>query len=544
MHEQARLFTLAQFGVRSEEDYLPQVHSSAKATYWYEGVCPSTGERLTLPRTPLAEAVARGLLNRLAEADSDRGKMYGILLVDTPVGCRVLKASSGRFKPSFDSGWVPNIPEPAQLTLSELQVISELDAIKKKLIVLLQLSVRKDYELQAQAFSERLTSLAEKHRRRKADRQQKRQLLLGDALADLDDESRRDGIERKLLKRERDRTLGPLKQAIDDADAQIQVLKRRRRRLSQQLQAQMHASYTLTNFAGEQLTLSDVILNQGIPTGTGECCAPKLLHYAAIHGFEPLAMAEFWWGEPSASGGRVPGAFYGACAERCQPIMGFLLSGLPAAKIDAVNHKVKILYEDDWLIAVDKPAGLLSTPGRSVLNPNSAASQVQAMLCAPAYGIHRLDQETSGVLLFARSPQIHQQLSDQFRQRQVSKCYEALVTAAVTQDYGAIDLPIGRYPDCRPKRRVDYERGKPSHTKFKVIERREGTTRLELTPTTGRTHQLRVHLSAAEGLRAPILGDRVYGGKSSQRLHLHARALTVWHPKLEKALRIVAETPF
>ncbi|MGF1512838.1 MAG: RluA family pseudouridine synthase [Elainellaceae cyanobacterium] len=549
---QHRLLSLARFGVCDRADD----ESGSRVTYQYKGTCPRTGAALSLPRTVLAEAVAQGLSHQLAEEDAIRSKMYGILLVDTPAGCRVLKAFSGRPHGRFDPSWVPAVPQNDQLVLSELQAIAELEAIRQKLWALAQLPDREEHRLRAQDFAGRLARLAERHRQQKERRRQRRQQMeqqlagpfsgdrsdLANALTDLDDESRRDGIERRQLKRERDRLLKPLKQTIESADAEAQALKHRRRWLSRQLQAQMHAAHTLTNFAGERLALSDIVSGQRIPTGTGDCCAPKLLHYAAAHGLKPMAMAEFWWGDPSADGSRISRTFYGACAERCQPIMGFLLSGMPAAEPAAPQHQIHVLYEDRWLVAVHKPAGLLSTPGRAVLNPNNAASQVRDAVAAPVYGVHRLDQGTSGVLLFARSPQMHRQISDQFRQRRVEKRYEALVTAPVMADQGSIHLPIGRYQDHRPKRRVD-RAGKPSHTQFAVLQRGD-VTRLDLTPTTGRTHQLRVHLAAPEGLGAPILGDRLYGGAPSSRLHLHARELTVWHPELNKTLCVTAETPF
>lgn len=538
--ERDRSLALAQFGVQSSGCLLVE---ESCATYWYEGRCPRTGSRLRLPRTALAERVARGLSAQLSGSDLPQGKMYGVLLVESPEGCRVLKAFSGQ---SFEgkSDWVPAIPNSEQLLLSEFQAIAALEAIKQELAVLAQLPARQAYDVQAQIFSARLSALAERHRQRKESRRQRRQEVQDQRLLEaLDEESRRDGIERRHLKRARDRILAPLKQAIAEADAQVQALKRRRKQLSRQLQTQMHAAYTLTNFAGERLALSDVVPHQAMPTGTGKCCAPKLLHYAATHGLTPLAMAEFWWGD-SADGSRVSGAFYGACPERCQPIMGFLLSGLPPVEPTPAERQVRILYEDQWLIAIAKPAGLLSTPGRSVLHPDSAVSQVQAAVSGGVYSVHRLDQATSGILLFARSPQTHRQISEQFRQRRVDKRYEALVTAAVEPDQGSIQLPIGRYRDYRPKRRVDWDGGKPSHTQFTVLERRSDYKRLELFPLTGRTHQLRVHLASPEGLGAPILGDRLYGGEPSDRLHLHARELKFWHPERNQRMHLVAETPF
>lgn len=192
--------------------------------------------------------------------------------------------------------------------------------------------------------------------------------MLEVALEPLNEQSCRDGIERRQLKRQRDATLQPLRHLINQADDRSHELKQRRKGLSRQLQAQMHANYWLTNLAGESLPLQQLMPFGSMPTGTGDCCAPKLLHYAATIGLKPLSMAEFWWGSPSTNGDKIQGEFYGACAERCQPLMGFLLSGLPRrspiAKIGSIERSLPILWEDECLIAVNKPSGLLSVPGR------------------------------------------------------------------------------------------------------------------------------------------------------------------------------------
>jgi tRNA pseudouridine32 synthase/23S rRNA pseudouridine746 synthase len=179
-----------------------------------------------------------------------------------------------------------------------------------------------------------LQVLSDRHRNCKQQRDEKRQLVcqtlaaetLEIALEQLNQESRLEGIERRQLKRQRDETLQPLKQLIEAADGRMRALKQRRKELSRELQVQMHAAYTLVNFLGKSRSISSLMPTNSIPTGTGDCCAPKLLHCAAVHNLKPLAMAEFWWGPPS--GDKIQGEFYGACGDRCQPLMGFLLSGL------------------------------------------------------------------------------------------------------------------------------------------------------------------------------------------------------------------------
>ncbi|HEY9666694.1 MAG TPA: RluA family pseudouridine synthase, partial [Coleofasciculaceae cyanobacterium] len=319
-------------------------------SYCYEGHCPQSGELLRLPRTPVAEAIAYGLMQYLANHNcyADEGKMYGILLVELPDGeQRVLKAFSGLLKGhSIIKGWVPPIPGRDQVALEEARTLAELEAIKQELITLKQRSPTEQYARLSREFEQQLQAMSDRHRTCKHQRHEKRQLLcetltgeaLTLALEQLDEESRRQGIERRQLKRQHNDVLQPLKQQIEAADARIRELKHQRKALSSQLQAQMHAAYSLTNFSGQSLSLQELMSGGSMPTGTGDCCAPKLLHYAATQGLKPLAMAEFWWGPSLADGDKVQGEFYGACAERCQPLMGFLLSGLSEKQREGVRE--------------------------------------------------------------------------------------------------------------------------------------------------------------------------------------------------------------
>ena len=492
------------------------------------------------------------------EVYSREGKMYGVLLVETPSGQQqILKAFSGLLNGnSMVEGWVPPIPGRDRVALEEASTLSILETIKQELLALQQIP-RQQYELLSQEFETCLQQLALSHNQRKHERQHQRQILLESlngealevALEQLNEQSRRDGIERKQLKRQKDTVLQPLKHRIEQADARIHELKQQRKGLSQQLQAQMHANYWLTNFAGESLPLQQLMPEGLIPTGTGNCCTPKLLHYAATHGFKPLAMAEFWWGQPSINGDKVQGEFYGACAERCQPLMGFLLSGLPQKSAIAVgcSDELPIIWEDEWLIAVNKPAKLLSVPGRYSDRQDSVLSRLRYLLPdgMALIAVHRLDQETSGILLLARDQQTHRHLSQQFQQRRVRKVYEAVLAGDVTMENGVIELPLWGDPCDRPYQKVDWQRGKSSITRFQVIAKFEGSTRIEFLPLTGRTHQLRVHAADPRGLGVTILGDRLYGCRASvERLHLHARELCFEHPHSKQTISLQAETPF
>lgn len=540
--------------------------SDLPPSYWYEGCCPQSGALLRLPRTALAEAIAAGLMRYLAanERYSCEGKMFGILLVETPAGeRRVLKAFSGLLsgKPIVE-GWVPPIPGRDRVAWEETLTLAILDSIKQELIVLQSLRERQDYEALSQDFARQLQALSVSHHQRKRERQQQRQAFLktlsGDdlaiALEQLDEQSRRDGIERRQLKRKRDEVLQPLKQSLERADRRIRALKQRRKELSRQLQAQMHAAYSLTNFSGQSRSLQQLMPGGSLPTGTGDCCAPKLLHYAAVQGLKPLAMAEFWWSSSSGDRDKVRGEFYGACAERCQPLMGFLLSGLSGREAIAEilpyhsgDLTLPIVYEDEWLIAVNKPAGLLSVPGRYRDRQDSVLSRLRHLLPdgTRLMSVHRLDLETSGILLLARNEDTYRQLSQQFQQRQAYKVYEAILAGSVKTDRGAIELPLWGDPCDRPYQKVDWQYGKPSVTRFQVIAREGEYTRVEFMPVTGRTHQLRVHAADSRGLGVSILGDNLYGCRANAtRLHLHARELRFEHPQLEKTVDLQTKTPF
>ncbi|WP_017654197.1 RluA family pseudouridine synthase [Fortiea contorta] len=536
-------------------DFLPHHPNfpDSPPSYNYQGRCSQTAELLRLPRTPLVEAIACGLMLQLSEnpLHGYEGKMYGVLLVQLANGeQRVLKAFSGLLHgDSVVEGWVSPIPGREEVAVAEAQILAQLTAIKQQLIELQHLPQRQEYTTLSHEFEQKLQGINQHHRDCKHQRQEQRQLLyatlngeaLRIALDQLDATSRLQKIERRQFKRQRDLMLQPLQELITITDERTRELKQQRQALSRQLQAQMHATYSLMNFLGKSASLLQLLPAGSIPTGTGDCCAPKLLHYAATHDLKPLAMAEFWWGPASANQEKIQGEFYPACVERCQPLMGFLLSGLNK------NLETEILYADEWLIAVNKPAGLLSVPGRYSDRQDSVLSRLR---CSLPDGknlatVHRLDQETSGILLLARDRQTHRHLSQQFQQRLIHKVYDAILFGIVTLDQGKIELPLWGNPQNRPYQQVHWQHGKPSLTHFRVIARWENYTRVEFIPFTGRTHQLRVHAADPQGLGKTILGDRLYGCSAvTSRLHLHARELHFEHPQSRQTICLQVKTPF
>jgi tRNA pseudouridine32 synthase/23S rRNA pseudouridine746 synthase len=198
------------------------------------------------------------------------------------------------------------------------------------------------------------------------------------------------------------------------------------------------------------------------------------------------------------------------------------------------------LHEDEALLAFDKPAGLLAVPGRGPAKQDCLATRVLARW-PDALVVHRLDQATSGLMLFARGADMQRRLSADFAARRIHKQYVALVAGHLDADSGRIDLPLAADWPNRPRQQVDAAHGKASLTSWQVLQRAAGHTRLALQPLTGRSHQLRVHLAA---IGHPILGDALYGGAAAPRLMLHATALQLEHPSHGSRLHLHCAPPF
>ncbi|WP_295615634.1 RluA family pseudouridine synthase [Chamaesiphon sp. GL140_3_metabinner_50] len=532
-------------------------------TYWYAGYAHPSGELLKLPRTRAVEQIAQHLMAELTRDPcfNCEGKMYGVLLVKTDRDeYRFIKAFSGLLNgEAVVTGWVPPIPGRDRVAISEADTLADLARMKQELIELDRTSVRAEYGKLAAEFADKLERLSIEHRQRKEWRQQERircestltepELII--AIDKLATQSRQDGRERRNLKQERDAVLQPLQEILDRNDERIRELKQQRKTRSRQLQAQMHDAYRLMNFLGTSSSLRS-LMPAGMPTGTGDCCAPKLLHYAASQGLRPIAMAEFWWGDwetggrgDGGTGGRgeekIQREFYGACVDRCQPLMGFMLAGLCS---QSNRLDLEIVYEDEYIIAIDKPAGLLSVPGRTIDLQDSVLTRLRN-LHPKIYAVHRLDRDTSGLLLLTWDLETYRHLSRQFLDRSTHKVYEAILGGKIAPKCGSIELPLWGDPLDRPRQKVDFDLGKPSLTQFQVLAQIDDYARIEFTPVTGRTHQLRVHAADSRGLGVAILGDRLYGCQADvKRLHLHARSLSFIHPHTSVRVLLQTQCPF
>ena len=324
--------------------------------------------------------------------------------------------------------------------------------------------------------------------------------------------------------------------------------------LSLSLQLWLFQQYRLLNGRGETKDLVEIWQDYHSaprirsrfplpPGGTGDCCAPKLLQYAYLHHLTPVCMAEFWWGESPKSLIRHHGQFYPACRGKCKPVLTWMLQGLDVDPhtdaADAVYPEPAIIYEDEAMAVLSKPAGMLSVPGKT--DDDSVAAWAQrrwpgAML------VHRLDMLTSGILLAAKTMEAYQQLQQQFTDRTVKKKYLAIVEGSPAKEHGIIDLPLASDPMNRPLQVVDLENGKRAITEYRVLQAGQHSL-LALWPHTGRTHQLRMHCAHPEGLGCPIVGDELYGRKAD-RLYLQAQAISFVHPTTGKRMHFELPYPF
>ncbi len=362
-------------------------------------------------------------------------------------------------------------------------------------------------------------------------------------------QSRFEKAELKRIRQRHDEALAEISDEMADYQRRIDLLKACRKTMSEALQERIFRLFVVTNAHGEQRDLVEVFKPLGTlpPAGAGECCAPRLLNYAFNHSLRPVCMAEFWWGASPVGEVRHHGHFYPACRSKCKPILDFMLQGLDVEDnmlgqpMD--DTSLDVVYDDQWLTVLNKPSGMLTVPGK--LLEDSLLTRYQDAH-PEAHGpmvVHRLDQETSGLVIFAKDKATHKALQQQFENHTIKKCYIALLEGIVPQDEGVIDLPLRPDVDDRPRQRVDAEWGKPAVTRYHVLERNDGVTRVALEPLTGRTHQLRVHASHPMGLNCPIVGDRLYG-KAGRRLMLHAQTITFVHPATNKTMTLDSPADF
>lgn len=327
------------------------------------------------------------------------------------------------------------------------------------------------------------------------------------------------------------------------------------KQMSQELQTWLFHQYQLLNARGETKDLVDVWQDYHCserirrkfplpPGGTGDCCAPKLLQYAYKEGLKPICMAEFWWGESPKNLIRHHEQFYPACRGKCKPVLTWMMQGLdvdPSPEETNTSHLgAEIVYEDEAVVVVNKPSGMLSMPGRQ--ETYSVATWAEERWPGSMVA-HRLDMSTSGIILVAKTEEAYHALQEQFTERVIKKKYFAIVEGIPKNEHGIVNLPLSSDPMNRPCQIVDHEHGKQAITEYRILATRQDYTLLALWPHTGRTHQLRMHCAHHEGLGCPILGDELYGRKA-ERLYLQAQAITFVHPVTNKRMHFELPYPF
>lgn len=358
--------------------------------------------------------------------------------------------------------------------------------------------------------------------------------------------------EYKRLERSWKDKIASLQVEAGNWEKQIQELKAERKVRSAALQQQLFEQFRMLNYRGEVKTLRDIFeqtVHKTPPAGAGECAAPKLLQQAYLHHWKPIAMAEFWWGNSPKNEVRHHGYYYPACKGKCEPILWHMLQGLEVEanpmqqEAERGNEKLNIVYEDQWLLIINKPAGMLSVPGKErQTSIYDLARKAYPEADGPMI-VHRLDMATSGLLIIAKDKKTHQHLQAQFKNRSIRKKYIALLDGIVPEDEGTIELSLCPNPLDRPRQMVDTQYGKPAITYYQVLERTDKYTRIALYPHTGRTHQLRVHAAHPSGLHCPIIGDELYG-KKDKRLYLHAESIEFTHPVNGQSMCITEKADF
>lgn len=387
--------------------------------------------------------------------------------------------------------------------------------------------------------------------------------LTNEELSELIRESQYQKAEYKRLERKWKERLSEIESEIDDFEKKVESLKTERKERSAALQRKLFEQFGMLNTKGEVkdlCTIFEQTVQKTPPAGAGECALPKLLQYAYLHQMRPLAMAEFWWGDSPKNEVRRHGYYYPSCKGKCEPILQHMLQELevdrnPLAEDVHKDTKLEIVFEDEWLVVVNKPAGMLSVPGKEE-EMDSVYHRLKAKY-PEASGpmiVHRLDMATSGLLLVAKTKEVHQQLQAQFENRSIKKRYVALLDGRVKMktgkeegtekpEAGRILLPLCLNPLDRPRQMVNEELGKEAITEYRILKCMDKYTRIAFYPLTGRTHQLRVHAAHPKGLNCPIIGDELYG-KKADRLYLHAEYIEFRHPIYGDIISLQKEAEF
>ncbi|MDB4956352.1 MAG: Ribosomal large subunit pseudouridine synthase [Myxococcales bacterium] len=503
-----------------------------------------------------------GLARRL-ELDTD-GKMFGVLVVARSDGkLGFLRAFSGMAGGSWEvEGFAPplfDLEKRDAFWPAGERELAEIAARMREIEQRAQPMRTALAELTAQ-HEAASSELRDRHRANRQLRHESRAQLVAAKLVDddrraalhaLDQESRADTAEGRRHDASRRAAREQLAWELRFLDDEQAALEHVRAECSRKYLHAIHDTYAIASARGEHRSLRSLFAPNEPPGGAGDCAAPKLLGSAYRQGLRPIALLEFWWGAPPVTGGRTTGVYYPACRGKCGPILAHMLDGLAAEPAPVFGNtpiaadEPRTVFEDDWLVVVAKPDGLLSVPGRGGQLHDSVLARLRRRYprASGPLVVHRLDLDTSGLLLVAKDETTHTALQRLFARREVTKRYIAWLDGDVVGDSGVIELPLRVDLDDRPRQIVDPVHGKAAITEWRVLERTGTRTKVAMFPRTGRSHQLRVHAAHERGLGAPIVGDRLYG-KPDARLMLHAEALTFVHPHTQVQVMLERPAPF
>ena len=509
-----------------------------------------------------AKEVQSYLTRQTAWKDELRqGKMFGVLIVQTEHGdTGYLAAFSGILAgKNLHPFFVPpvyNLLQPQGFFKIEEENISSINRNIRQLendkaYAALSAELARTIQSAENILATAKAQLKEAKTAREQRRKEKE--LNAQEEAELIRESQFQKAEYKRLERSWKARITTLQTQTEDWERRISALKSERKTRSAALQQKLFEQFGMLNYRGEVKNLCEIFgqtVHKTPPAGAGECAAPKLLQQAYLHGWKPIAMAEFWWGDSPKTEIRHHGHYYPACKGKCEPILQHMLQGLQVEenpmlkRMQVPSKNLEIVYEDPWLSVINKPAGMLSVPGKEDAVSVYSLMREQYPEADGPLTVHRLDMATSGLMLIAKTKRVHQNLQAQFKNRLVRKRYVALLEGIVPKDKGTVDLPLCLNPLDRPRQMVHTEHGKPAITDYQVLERLDGKrTRIAFYPRTGRTHQLRIHAAHPLGLHCPIIGDELYGEKAD-RLYLHAEYLEFTHPITGETVRITKEAEF
>lgn len=489
---------------------------------------------------------------RFSHTLQSEGKMFGVLVVDIGVGRAFLAAFSGNLAGSNRHDYfVPPIYDLLQPDGYFVNEEAEISAINRRIAEAEQSAA---YVALRQSMSdmERLSRMEiEEAQRRK--QEYKTAVSTG---AQTDDVRQHQFLNAEIqrAKQKWRSAMATERQRLDENTATIAAMKEERKVRSAALQKWLFSQYVVLNAKGERRDLVEIFDGATSPAGTGECCAPKLLNTAYRNGWTPLCMAEFWVGPSPKEELRIAGNYYPACRSKCKPVLEFMLQGLNVEPNPLVERNrrlaasLEVLYECEYYVIVNKPSGMLSVPGIDyVPTVYDVIRQRHPEATGPMI-VHRLDMDTSGLMVVALNTPTYHALQRQFLMHTVRKRYTAVIDTSRRKTplphSGEVSLPICPNPLDRPRQMVSETFGKEALTLYKIVDdSNRQRVRIHFYPQTGRTHQLRVHSAHHDGLDSPIVGDPLYG-QASTRLMLHAAELTFLHPVTKQELTYVCEAPF